>query len=172
MSDVSSAMWDELDGITLETVTPGLSGEAGVYHGEDQITSTSTLPGYEQPSSGTSETQQSGDQGGNGSRITKAETELGQQGTEPRSEGVDAYNYLMGIDASQSSSSGGSTGYGSGARYSYASSSNYNPRIYSNARSLNASRPSTMYSKQPRDASYSYLRPSFETRGSRSAYER
>lgn len=59
--------------------------------------------------------------------------------------------------------------------YSYGSKSgsgNYNPKIYSNTRSLNSSRASTMYSKQPRDANYSYLRPSFDTNGSRSAYER
>lgn len=58
-------------------------------------------------------------------------------------------------------------GYGSNAGYG-----NYNPKIYSNSRSVSADRASTMYSKQPRDANYSYLRPSFETKGSRSAYER
>lgn len=59
--------------------------------------------------------------------------------------------------------------YGYGSK---AGSGNYSPRIYSNARSINADRPSTMYSKQPYNANRTYLNPSFSTKGSREAYKR
>lgn len=67
-----------------------------------------------------------------------------------------------------------------GTRYSYSSyrsgssgSSSYMPRIYSTPRSINANRAATMYSKTPGDTRInSYLRPSFETKGSREAYKR
>lgn len=60
-----------------------------------------------------------------------------------------------------------------GSGWSSSSGSNYFPKIYSNPRSLNSSRPATMYSKRPDDAKInSYLRPAFSTKGSREAYKR
>lgn len=50
--------------------------------------------------------------------------------------------------------------------------SSYNPKIYSNGRVLSFDKAATMYSKQPYSASSNYLRPSFETKGSREAYRR
>jgi hypothetical protein len=88
------------------------------------------------------------------------------------------------------SSGGYSRGGGS---YSRSSSSNYNPRIYntrvssphvssthiSNTRvnpdsqDVQSDRASTMYSKSPNSAKISsYLRPGFETKGSRESYKR
>lgn len=61
------------------------------------------------------------------------------------------------------------TNYGSSG---YSSSSNYNPKIYSNPRSVNADRAATMYTKTPQSARTSYLRPGFSTKGSREAYKR
>jgi hypothetical protein len=52
------------------------------------------------------------------------------------------------------------------------SSSGSSPRIYSTSRSVNADRPSTMYSKNPQSPRTTYLNPSFETKGSREAYKR
>ena len=81
-------------------------------------------------------------------------------------------------------------GYGRGG---YSKGSTYNPKIYSvkaqtthnagtrvgstrtnpNARSINADRAATMYSKQPNSTRIdSYLRPGFSTKGSREAYKR
>lgn len=63
----------------------------------------------------------------------------------------------------------------SGGRWSYgggSNSDNYNPKIYSNPRSVNADRAATMYTKQPQSARTDYLHPSFSTKGSREAYKR
>ena len=49
---------------------------------------------------------------------------------------------------------------------------NYNPKIYSNPRNVNADRAATMYTKTPQTARTSYLRPGFSTKGSREAYKR
>ena len=88
-----------------------------------------------------------------------------------------------------------SWGYGGRSYYSRGGSggSNYNPRIYStkaqsthninsrvgstrtnpDARSINADRAATMYSKTPGSTHVNtYLRPSFSTKGSREAYKR
>ncbi len=58
---------------------------------------------------------------------------------------------------------GGSGSYGS---------SYYNPKIYSTSRSINTSRPATMYAKTPYTAKTTYLNPNFSTKGSREAYKR
>ena len=61
----------------------------------------------------------------------------------------------------------------SGGYSSSSSSSNYNPRIYANSKSVNSDKPATMYSKQPYGNSpTSYLRPGVTTKGSREAYRR
>lgn len=66
--------------------------------------------------------------------------------------------------------------YGGGYRRGgggYSSSSNYNPKIYSNPRNVNADRATTMYTKTPQSSARStYLRPGFSTKGSREAYKR
>lgn len=67
--------------------------------------------------------------------------------------------------------------YGGGgySRRSYggrSGSGDYNPKIYSNPRSVNSDRAATMYTKQPQSAHTTYLRPSFSTKGSREAYKR
>ena len=85
--------------------------------------------------------------------------------------GSEFYDDLYG-DGSGQSSIGNWTWLGPAYGSRSTSASSYMPKVYSNPRSLSSNRAATMYSKQPRDASYSYLRPSFETRGSRSAYER
>lgn len=48
----------------------------------------------------------------------------------------------------------------------------YSPKIYSNPRSINTDRGSTMYTKKPYNAQTSYLRPAVYTKGSREAYRR
>ena len=87
------------------------------------------------------------------------------------------------ISGKGGSGSGGGGGYG---RLSYASpyprssygvgtsagSGNYNPKIYSNPRQLNAPKAASMYTKQPYNTQTNYLRPSFATKGSREAYRR
>ena len=51
--------------------------------------------------------------------------------------------------------------------------SSYKPNIYSKpAYSLNADKPATMYAKVPYSSRFDYLRPGFETKGSREAYKR
>ena len=51
--------------------------------------------------------------------------------------------------------------------------SGYNPKIYSNpAYSLSSDKPSTMYSKIPNSTYFDYIRPDFQTQGSRYAYSR
>lgn len=50
--------------------------------------------------------------------------------------------------------------------------SSYNPKIYSNPRSISADRAASMYTKQPYGATTTYLRPGFYTKGSREAYKR
>ena len=62
--------------------------------------------------------------------------------------------------------------YGSGGYSGYSSSANYNPKIYSNPRQVNANRAATMYTKTPQSARTTYLRPGFSTKGSREAYKR
>lgn len=53
------------------------------------------------------------------------------------------------------------------------SGSNYEPKIYSNPRSINSDRAATMYTKTPQSTrNNTYLRPSFSTKGSREAYKR
>lgn len=63
-----------------------------------------------------------------------------------------------------------------GQRYYYSGgnsySGNYNPKIYSNPRSVNADRAATMYTKAPQSARTTYLNPRFSTKGSREAYKR
>ncbi len=51
-------------------------------------------------------------------------------------------------------------------------STSYNPKIYSNSRNVNADRASGMNVRQPYKASTTYLRPDYETKGSREAYRR
>lgn len=64
--------------------------------------------------------------------------------------------------SSYSRSSGGGGGGGGRA-----------PSIYSRpANSLNVNKPATMYAKIPTSARFDYLRPGFETKGSREAYKR
>lgn len=63
-------------------------------------------------------------------------------------------------------------GYRSGRSYS-SGGSGYNPKIYSNpAYSLSSDKPSTMYSKIPYSTYFDYIRPDFQTQGSRYAYSR
>ena len=62
----------------------------------------------------------------------------------------------------------GGSGRGGGGSYS----GNYNPKIYSNPRSVNADRAATMYTKAPQSARTTYLNPRFSTKGSREAYKR
>ena len=72
--------------------------------------------------------------------------------------------------------SGSSGGYSNKSYYRGSGSgggSNYNPKIYSYSKTINADRPATMYSKTPYATQVrSYLRPGFETKGSREAYKR
>ena len=80
-------------------------------------------------------------------------------------------------DLTKASGSGGSSGsYSRGYSRSYSgggSSKGYAPNIYSRpAYNLNADKPSTMYSKTPYESRFDYLRPGFETKGSREAYKR
>lgn len=75
--------------------------------------------------------------------------------------------YYSSYPRTYSRSSGGYRGYRK------SSGSTYNPKIYSNpAYNLNADRPATMYSKRAYDTNFDYLRPGFETKGSREAYKR
>lgn len=75
-------------------------------------------------------------------------------------------------------SGGGYSYYNGGSRRRYYSgggggySSNYNPRIYSNARQVNGSRASGLSTRQPYKATTTYLRPAFYTSGSRTSYRR
>ena len=48
----------------------------------------------------------------------------------------------------------------------------YTPNLYSRLPSVNMPYASTMYSERSYDPSYDYLRPNFETKGSREAYKR
>lgn len=81
-------------------------------------------------------------------------------------------------DDSTSSGSGSSSSYGGSGGYSRSSGgggggSSYSPNIYSRpAYSLNASKPATMYAKNPTSARFDYLRPGFETKGSRTSNKR
>ena len=55
----------------------------------------------------------------------------------------------------------------------YSGGSSYNPKIYSNSRSVNADRASTMGVNRPYNRTgRTYLNPNFETKGSREAYKR
>lgn len=113
---------------------------------------------------------------------------------------VDTPNPLFGdmglkYDIKNTTSTGGNSYGGSSRSYSYSKSSgsNYNPRIYNTRvsgthisstrgssthtnptlRSPNADRAATMYAKAPQDTKVNtYLRPGFETKGSREAYKR
>lgn len=66
--------------------------------------------------------------------------------------------------------SGGSYYYSGGGGGGYSSS--YNPRIYSNAKSVYSQRASGMSTRQPYKATSTYLRPAFYTSGSRTSYRR
>ena len=48
----------------------------------------------------------------------------------------------------------------------------YNPKIYSTPKSVNADRASTMHTQRPTSPTEDYLRPNFKTKGSREAYTR
>lgn len=62
---------------------------------------------------------------------------------------------------------------GSGRYYGGRSGSTYAPKIYATkGNSINAKAPATMYAKTPYKTNTDYLRPSFETKGSREAYKR
>ena len=77
-------------------------------------------------------------------------------------------------NSNKSGSNGSSAGWGytSSRRYSGGSSSRA-ASIYSRpASSLSADRAATMYSKNRSETKYDYLRPDFETKGSRDAYKR
>lgn len=78
------------------------------------------------------------------------------------------------IKSGKYSGSGSSKNYKAYTRYfgSGSSGSSYNPKIYSNPRSISADRAATMYTKQPYGPTISYLRPGFSTKGSREAYKR
>ena len=64
------------------------------------------------------------------------------------------------------------TAYGNGKGGGSSAGYNYNPKIYSNPRSVNADRAATMYTKSPQSARTTYLNPRFSTKGSREAYKR
>jgi len=63
------------------------------------------------------------------------------------------------------------TRYG-GRSSSYGGGTSYSPKIYSNPRSVNADYAKGMSVRQPYGATKTYLRPNFETKGSREAYRR
>lgn len=63
------------------------------------------------------------------------------------------------------------TRYG-GRSSSYSGGTSFNPKIYSNPRSVNADYAKGMSVRQPYGATKTYLRPNFETKGSREAYRR
>ena len=67
---------------------------------------------------------------------------------------------------------GGNSYGGGGYSYSGGSSYEYNPRIYSNPRSVYSTRASGMSTRAPYKATTTYLRPAFYTKGSREAYRR
>lgn len=56
--------------------------------------------------------------------------------------------------------------------YSNGGGSSYNPKIYSNSHNVNADKAQSMSVRQPYNATKTYLRPDFETKGSREAYKR
>ena len=81
--------------------------------------------------------------------------------------GGGGYSRSYGSYYPRSYSRGYSRSYGGGGSYEY------DPKIYSNpAYSLNTDRPATMYSKVPYSTTFDYLRPDFQTKGSREAYLR
>lgn len=96
----------------------------------------------------------------------------------------DSWNKRNGITPSGSSSSRypyGSSSYGSGYPSGYRSGGSGGsgggggggtPNIYANYRVPNSSYPRTMDRVNLKDAEYTYLRPNFETKGSREAYKR
>lgn len=65
-----------------------------------------------------------------------------------------------------------SPSYGYASRSYSGGGSSYNPRIYSNPRSVTADRAQGMNVRQPYKATSTYLRPGFSTKGSREAYKR
>lgn len=69
-------------------------------------------------------------------------------------------------DNNKSSSGSSYRSYGSGG------GSGYNPKIYSNSHNVNADKAQGMSVRQPYNATKTYLRPDFETKGSREAYKR
>lgn len=77
--------------------------------------------------------------------------------------------------SNKSGTNGSSAGWGytSSRRYSRSGGSSRAASLYSHpASSLSADRPVTMYSKNRNYTRYDYLRPDFETKGSRDAYKR
>lgn len=99
-----------------------------------------------------------------------------------KSSSDDTTDTTTGKTGNRSGGNGGNGGgyynrsYSGGGRrrtYSYSSgNSEYNPRIYSNARQVNGSRASGLSTRQPYKATTTYLRPAFYTSGSRTSYRR
>lgn len=84
---------------------------------------------------------------------------------------------LMGIDLDDLNDSvknnPNKTNYNAWKRYGGGGGGgSYAPKIYSNPRSVSADRAASMYTKSPYNATTTYLRPGFYTKGSREAYRR
>ena len=85
----------------------------------------------------------------------------------------DAYDLFFGITKTPSGTSSGTVRKASSTYYGYGSKQYESlPKIYSNARTINNDRPSTMNATRPSNSNVTYLNPSFETKGSREAYKR
>lgn len=87
----------------------------------------------------------------------------------------DAYDLFFGITKPKTSygNGSGSNGRTYSTYYGYSTKSyDYMPKIYSNSRTLNSDRASTMNTPRPYNANKTYLNPSFETKGSRESYKR
>ena len=80
-------------------------------------------------------------------------------------------NYPNGSYGRRSGSSGGRGGSGGGRRGGGGGGSG-SPSIYSRVNTPNISSPKTMNTTKNQNANFDYLRPSFQTKGSREAYRR
>jgi len=159
--DGKNTLRDMLMQVDYANIGGGIYGELGNYIPSSQWSSSSSKPSWSSYSYG------------------------GSRSYTPRS-----YSYNNGGNRSNYSPSYSSSYSGGGGGGSY--SSNYNPKIYNmhvsgtptqvqkvsgnhtniNPRSVNFDRAYGMNARQPQDAMVNYLRPGFETKGSREAYKR
>ena len=85
------------------------------------------------------------------------------------------WNYANSVDGDGYGYGGGGWGwrsYGGGRGGRGGGGGGYSPNLYSRLPSVNMPYASNMYAERLYDANYDYLRPNFETKGSREAYKR